>query len=186
MALSHSDGAFVVQEGGGYSYSAGMPTALCELLQQEKKKRRNKRSPSYVALGSNDRYYVRFTDGSSQWSGNELLSEKVRDGTSKGGIKSIAFGMTDSWFIVYGDGGWCNLSNCSGLDNKIGARQKRGDLKCVSLGPNGEWFMAAKNGRSWWGGYSDASQLPEQIKNVKDKITFMDFADGDTFIARYE
>ena len=70
---------------------------LSDLLQQEKKKRRNKRSPSYVALGSNDRYYIRFTDGSSQWSGNDDgFTEKVRGGASKGGIKSIAFGMPDS------------------------------------------------------------------------------------------
>jgi hypothetical protein len=187
VALNDDDGAFVIQEGGGFSYSAGMPDGLYELMQQEKKKRRNKRTPSYVALGSRERYYVRFTDGSSQWSGDgEDFNQKIRDGGSRGGISSVAFGEPGAWFIVYGDGGWSNLCNCPGLNNKIAARDRRGDLKCVSLGPNGEWFLAAGNGRIWWGGYSDVSKLPEQIQSVKNRITYMDFADDDTFLVRYE
>jgi len=31
----------------------------------------------------------------------------------------------------------------------------RTDLEFVSLGPNGEWMLAVRNGRMWWGGLSD-------------------------------
>jgi len=188
VALNESDGAFVIQEGGGYAFSAGMPDALYNLLQQEKNKRRNKRSPAYVALGSEDRYYIRFTDGSSQWSAvdGDNFSESVRAGSSKGGIRSVAFGKPGCWFIVYENGGWSNLSGSPGLNNKIEARGKRADLKCVSLGPNGEWYLAAENGRAWWGGYSNDSFLESQIKNINNRITFMDFGGNDTFIVRFE
>ena len=78
------------------------------------------------------------------------------------------------------------MSGSPGLDNKIEARGKRGDLKCVSLGPNGEWYLAAANGRAWLGGYSNESLLESQIKNIYYRITFMDFGGNDTFIVRFE
>eukprot|EP00965_Chrysotila_dentata_P080396 2652655-Pleurochrysis_carterae.AAC.1 len=87
---------------------------------------------------------------------------------------------------MYGNGRWTNLGNCAELNDKIAARGLRGDFKCVSLGPNGELFLAAKGGQAWCGGYSDESELPEQIKKIKDRITFMYFANNDTFIVSYE
>ena len=63
--------------------------------------------PEYdVAIGSQDRYYVRFTDGSSQWVGNETMTNMLRD-TNRRRVKSIAFGEHwESNFIVYDDGYW--------------------------------------------------------------------------------
>eukprot|EP00965_Chrysotila_dentata_P187778 6172344-Pleurochrysis_carterae.AAC.2 len=186
VALNPSDGVFLVDESGNYTHSGGLPQHLYKVLKKEKSKK-EKRKPAYVALGSDDRYYIRFTNGTSQWVGDgKSFDEAVFDGESNGGIRSVAFGKPGSWFIVYGNGSWSNLSNCLGLNNKIKARHRRADLTCVSLGPNGEWFLAAKNRRKWWGGYSNASDLPMQIESLKGRIKFTDFADDDAFIVRYE
>ena len=180
-------GVFVVQERGGWQHSGGMPDALSELMAQElKKKLKKQRSPAYVALGSNSRYYIRFTDGSSRWQGDsETFNEKVREGKEKDGVLTVAFGKAGSWFIVYNDGGWYYMDPPIGLKEKIEARKSAGDLKCVSLGSNGEWFLSAKNGRSWWGGWSGDSKLPTEIRDIKDRITYMDFGEDDLFFVRY-
>eukprot|EP00966_Prymnesium_polylepis_P108965 2521659-Prymnesium_polylepis.1 len=106
--------------------------------EEQRKKAKKRRTVTYVALGTSGQYYIRFGDGSAQWSGaDEAFSEKAR-GCSARGVASVAFGvLTTSWFIVYGDGGWSCQGIPIGLDEKIKARRSTGDLKCVSLGPAG-------------------------------------------------
>ena len=140
-------------------------------------------SPTFVALGSQDRYYIRFADGKSQWCGPDSLSEALHETDRT--VKCIAFGEDwDSWFVVFTDGWWRCNDVPEGLSNKIEARDCRSDLDFVSLGPNGEWMLAVRNGRMWWGGLSDEGY--EAIDQVKDRITFADFGNDRSYFIRYE
>ena len=68
-------------------------------------------------------------------------------------IASVAFGeYWDSNFIVFEDGSWAYQNIPNGLVDVIKRRQERCDLSCVSLAPDGEYYMSAQNGRAWWGG----------------------------------
>lgn len=143
----------------------------------------------YVALSCDDRYYIDFQDGSSQWVGDEdgLFNEKVKAGKSRGGIATVSFGEEGVWFIVYGDGGFYHSGGVpSGLVEKLKARGDRDDLEYASLGPEGEWYVKCGNGRSWWGGIQHSSNLLEDTKGIKDRITSMLFADDDRWFVRYE
>lgn len=100
-------------------------------------------------------------------------------------IVTVAFGGDwDTYFVVFEDGSWeCNGDIPLGLSDKLHAREERGDLACVSLGPTGEWFLMAQNGRMWWGGLSD--ELFEELEQISDSLTFMDFGDDGSYIVRY-
>jgi hypothetical protein len=61
----------MLYESGITSMTTGLTKKLCNSL----KKRRQKSlpPPEYVALGSRGRYYVRFTDGKSDWVGCDAM-----------------------------------------------------------------------------------------------------------------
>ena len=59
----------------------------------------------------------------------------------------------------------------------------KADLSCVSLGPSGEYYVSAEDGRTWWGGMHAGNH--SITKKVKDRIKFMDFGDNDSFFLRY-
>jgi hypothetical protein len=120
--------------------------------------------PSYVALGTRDRYFVSFHDGTQAYKGPKGLERELKK-INKPPL-SVAFGNTwDTFFIVLSDGSWrCQGRGIpAGLERKLSEREDRPDLVCVTLGPDGEgWFMKAENGQMWWGGISD--ELDENIR----------------------
>ena len=67
-----------------------------------------------------------------------------------GGVRSVAFGEGfDSHFLVFNDGWWDYDGDIpDGLHRLMDSRKFRSDLTCVSLGPDGEWFLRAQNGSS--------------------------------------
>eukprot|EP00933_Yihiella_yeosuensis_P005859 TRINITY_DN110459_c0_g1_i1.p1 TRINITY_DN110459_c0_g1~~TRINITY_DN110459_c0_g1_i1.p1 ORF type:complete len:417 (-),score=56.68 TRINITY_DN110459_c0_g1_i1:67-1317(-) len=170
----------LISEGGGYSYTSGLPTYLHNKLHTRP---RNAPAPIYVALGSHDRYYVEFSNGKSEWVGPDAFSECMND--TKRGVKSIAFGEDyETFFVVFQDGWWqCGGAIPSGLLDKIRARDNSPDLTCVSLGPNGEWYLSARNGRAWWGGLSEDGYAA--AGKHRDTITGMWFGDGRSYFIRY-
>eukprot|EP00934_Nitzschia_sp_Nitz4_P008103 Nitzschia sp. Nitz4//scaffold159_size51929//50516//51733//NITZ4_006889-RA/size51929-processed-gene-0.23-mRNA-1//-1//CDS//3329537604//8093//frame0 len=124
-----------------------------------------------------------FKDGKSEWVGPDGLSEELQE--NKRTVKSVAFGENwDTYFVVYTDGYWKwggNIPN--GLLKLLASRSRKSDLSCVSLGPEGEWFLSANNGRMWWGGLSTSNS--NHIAKYRDRITFMDFGTNDNVIIRY-
>merc|ERR1712225_149852 len=110
------------------------------------------------------------------------------DETLKGSdrrVKAVAFGRDfESFFIVFEDGGWQWEGDVpGGLTEKIEARQGKGDLECVSLGPAGEWYLKAQNGRAWWGGMT--SDALDYVAEVKDSLQFLDFGADGCWLCRY-
>jgi hypothetical protein len=170
----------MLYESGGTSLSKGLPKQLRITLHGRRQK--SLPPPEYVAIGPLDRYYVKFTDGASQWVGCDAMTKKLKE--TDRSVKSVAFGTrVDSYFIVYKDG-WGQYQNIpDSLNEIIEARNREPDLDCVSLGPDGEYYMRAKNGAAWCGGTSkDNLAIISQDKN---RGMFVDFADDDTFLCRY-
>ena len=143
----------------------------------------------YVSLGTNQRFFISFMDGECSWFGPKSLDVLLKDiHTSSKRISSLAFGQENStYFIVYEDGSYTYSRQQgipSGLLVKLKERKNLQDVACVSLGPEGEWFLKAKNGRMWWGGVS--SELDDEYNNViarKMKLKFVSFGeDGSYFM----
>jgi hypothetical protein len=123
---------------------------------------------------------VKFADGTSQWNGGFDDVEP-----NHGGLATVAFGEDDVWFLVYKDGWWQNSGSVpEGLTDIINKRGRRADLACVTLGPTGQWFIKANNGKAWWGGISDENE--DTIRPYKDRITNIIFGDDDNLFVRYE
>jgi len=95
----------------------------------------------------------------------------------------VAFGEDwDSFCVVYTSGA-CVYKNVPHDLDKLLRQRDKADLTCVSLGPDGEYFVSAQNGKAWWGGMN--AENIAQMKPYKDRIVFMDFGDNDSFFVRY-
>lgn len=147
---------------GDWHYSSGIITNLHKKLHT---RAFSHPSPVYVAMGSLNRYYIRFANGRSEWCGPENMSNLLEN--THRVVRTVAFGANfEDYFIVFEDGYWDGYGSFSGLWEKLNARQNRTDLDRVSLGPNGEWFLLANNGRAWWGNMSD--KLLRELREVGD------------------
>jgi cell division protein FtsB len=168
-------------DNGGYAYSSGLYNNLHKKLHSRASWHP---SPDYVALGSNGRYYIRFTNGKSEWVGPNNLSTLLQQDNRR--VKSVAFGEDwEDYFVVFEGGGYEYVGCPSGLEQKINARGKRGDLEKVTLGPNGEWSLWAKNGKAWWGGIG--SGMKDSISDAgPDNITDLKFGSNGHYFIRYE
>ncbi|EJK64907.1 hypothetical protein THAOC_14305, partial [Thalassiosira oceanica] len=165
----------MLYEDGDWMYTAGLPKLLHNKL---KCRAKHHPSPVYVAVGSEDRYCIKFSNGKSEWVGCDDLTDELNSSPSNK-VKSVAFGASyDSYFVVYTNGGYAYQSIPSALAKLVDQRN-RTDLSCVSLGPDGEYYVSAKNGRAWWGGmHADNLSI---ARKVQDRIKFMDFGDYDSF-----
>jgi len=181
-SLSCADGTTIMlYEDGGWACTGGLTKLLHSRLQGRPK---TLPKPTYVAIGSMDRYYIRFADGSGEYATCELMRGVLKRNANKG-IASIAFGERwDSYAIVFRDGSYSYYDIPEALnDLLIIDRQGRTDLSCISLGPTGEYFVAAKNGETWWGGIGTSAT--EQLEKYRDRIKFIDFSTHDEYVMRY-
>ncbi|KAL9191312.1 hypothetical protein ACHAXT_001018 [Thalassiosira profunda] len=171
--------AILLYENGGSAWTAGLPKLLHNKLNGRQK---SLPPATYVSMGSQNRYYVKLRDGKSEWVGCEAMSTVLKESSRT--VKTIAFGeYWDSYFVVFTDGYWQCSKIPNGLHGVLEKRKCRPDLDCVSLGPDGEYFLSAKNGRAWWGGMSE-KQLA-LVRKHKNEVKFMDFGDYDAFLFRY-
>ena len=176
----------MLYEDGGWAFTGGLTKYLYNKLNGRQK---SLPSPDYVALGSMDRYYIQFADGKSEWCGCDELTKTLNE--SSRCVKTVAFGEAwDSFFVVFDDGCWACRAVPDGLSKKLKARDKKADLKCVSLGGDGAWYLEAMNGKSWWGGVRGRTIPHIGRTNVQDRRTFLDFGSYDghhtQYFARYE
>lgn len=169
-------------EDGDWTSGSGITTNLHSILHTGAFFRP---SPEYVAMGSFNRYYIRFKNGTSEWVGPEYMAELLQNTNRK--VRSVAFGEDfEDFFIVFEDGYWERNGCPFGLCEQLSAMNCSSDLDRVSLGPNGEWFLRA-NGRAWWGNMSNAlfSEMTEIVDNGF-YITDVQFGDYDTYFVRYK
>jgi len=181
------DATIMFYKDGGLSCTAGLTDNLYNKL---KGRQDTLPSPTYVAMGTEGRYYIEFADGKTEWVGPKAISKYLQNpeafgAHSRDGVRSVAFGEdSDTYFIVYEGGHWKHDGSIpAGLVDLLKRREHVGDLDHVSLGPGGEWYVAATNGRAWWGGVPD--DFGEFIKDMKNSIEFVDFGERGSYIIRY-
>ena len=107
----------MLYEGGGFSYTAGLPAGLHKKLHT---RALSHPSPTYFSIGTENRYYVHFANGKSEWVGPKSMSETLHEQDRT--VRSIAFGDSwDSYFVVFTDGWWTYHGVPESLDKKITA-----------------------------------------------------------------
>ena len=172
----------MLYETGGWAFTSNLPKLLHNKLNGRQK---SLPSPLYVALGSQDRYYIRFQDGKCEFVGCDAMIQTLQKKQISRTVRTVAFGGDwDSYFIVYSDGGYEYSSIPLALHKLIKSRNGKCDLACVSLGPSGEFYVRTQNEKAWWGGMTTKNL--QTVSSVKDRITFLDFGDDDTYFLRYK
>jgi len=196
---TNGEGCIVLRENGAFNVVGHIPKILEEHLFEDDL-RDDAPFPEYIALGSNDRYFVKFDDGSYYFYGptalTRILNEKMSRIQGKGkkrgaknnvSVASVAFGKElDDFFVVFTDGSWeCDGELHKGLDKLLIDRGHRADLLWVSLGPHNEFCVKARNGRIWWGGVSD--EINEALFDITEgsetDVKYISFGvDGSYFL----
>lgn len=182
---TNGKGTIFLYGNGGVAYTPNIPKHLYQKLKLLRNSPISAR-PSYVSLGTRDRYFVAFKDDTFDWKGPKQL-DKVLKGLPQA-PRSVAFGNSyDTFFVVFADGTWKfhGRSIPIALADKLQDRKDKADLVCVNLGPHGEWFVRAENGRMWWGGISeDLDAVTQEILQAGNFLHFIDFGeDGSYFLS---
>jgi len=196
---------------GGVAYTPSIPKALYHKLRQLRSSSYSSR-PCFVALGTRDRYYVAFNDGTADWKGSNLLDKMLKKivmknnndnynnasdntgGTSKPNNtsllpRSVAFGSTyDTSFIIYSDGSWQYKGRGipKSLEEKLTERQNKADLLYCNLGPSGEWFLKAENGKMWWSGITHALDIVLKRIISTGYLHNIDFGENGSYFISYD
>lgn len=185
---TNGKGTVFLYGNGGVAYTPSIPRPLYHKLSQLRKTKNRESRPSYIALSTRDRFFVSFHDGTFAYKGPKGLEKELRK--AKQPPASVAFGTTyDTFFVVFTDGSWKYEGRGIPveLELKLEAREDRADLKCVNLGPAGEWFLRARNGRMWWGGISD--EMDQSIQTLLDDghcLSFLDFGESGSYFISYD
>jgi hypothetical protein len=189
-AATNGKGTVFLYGNGGVAYTPSIPRALYQKLRQLRDSSFLAR-PSYVSLGTRDRYFVAFNDGSADWKGPKALDKCLKKLIQeKQQPRSVSFGSNyDTFFIVFHDGSWQYQGRGipESLEDKLASRDDRADLSIVNLGPSGEWFLKAKNGRMWWSGISN--ELDKVIAKILDSGNFLhnvDFGSDKSYFVSYD
>jgi hypothetical protein len=189
-AATNGKGTVFLYGNGGVAYTPSIPRALYQKLRQLRNSTFSAR-PSYVALGTRDRYFVAFNDGTADWKGPKALDKCLKKLIQQNQQpRSVSFGSNyDTFFVVFHDGSWQYQGRGipESLEEKLASRDDRADLSIVNLGPSGEWFLKAKNGRMWWSGISN--ELDKVIAKILDTGNFLhnvDFGSDNSYFVSYD
>jgi hypothetical protein len=171
----------MLYEYGDWAFTSNLPKLLHNKLNGRQKWLPK---PLYVALGSQNRYYIRFEDGKSEFVGCDRMVKTLQKKQSSA-VRTVAFGDDwDSYFIVYSDGDYAYSNIPHALRKLLVSRNNKRDLVCVSLGSSGEYYVRRQDERAWWGGMSTKNL--QAVSSVKDRMTFLDFGDDNTYFLRYK
>lgn len=183
-------------ENGEWAFTPGLPDGLLHTLTMRQGESKMA-PPTYVALGSRNRYFIKFEDGTSSCVGCDDMVNFLKLQKSARGVKSVAFGEDwDSYFVVFEDGGW-KYNNIpysleilmKRIEHSIANRQELDKLDLVTLGGEGQYFVRAKTWSDidyqyWFGGLTTQRVISDATL-FKDRIQFVDFGYDGTYIMRY-
>jgi hypothetical protein len=186
---TNGKGTVFLYGNGGVAYTPSIPKALYQKLRQLRSSSFASR-PCLVALGTRDRYFVAFNDGTADWKGPSALDKILKKQLAEASLpRSVAFGSTyDTFFVVFEDGSWQYQGRGipQTLEEKLASRDDRADLVAVHLGPSGEWFLKAENGRMWWSGITqDLDAVLARILK-EGYLNSMDFGENGSYFVTYE
>lgn len=171
---------------GGVAYTPHIPRALYHRLSQLRHSKSHSSRPSYVSLGTRERFFVAFYDGTFSYKGPKPLDRELRKLTKP--PKSVAFGTQYDTFCIVLHDGTCKTHGRGipgDLEVQLQAQPQR--LACVNLGPAGEWFLRTQEGRVGWGGGSE--EMDEAIQELLDGghyVNFLDFGENGSYFVSYD
>jgi hypothetical protein len=184
---------------GGVAYTPNIPQALYTRLSQLRTSKLHSSRPKYVSLGTRDRYYVAFFDGTFQSTkGIKGLDRELKKVVVP--PLSVTFGSTyDAFFIVYHDGSYKyqgrgiphdlieKLTTSTSTINHQGSNNII-VLSYVTLGPSGEWFVRSQDGTVIeWGGISrDMENAIQELLDNGHTINFLDFGENGSYFVSYD
>lgn len=187
-----------------------IPRALYHRLSQLRHSRVRSCRPCYVSLGTRERYFVAFHDGSFAHSRGlpPPLDRALRQLSHP--PASVAFGGPhEAYLLVLADGTW-NASGSGGnggghnnsssnhkgqlpadLDAKlVQFRRDQTRLACATLGPAGEWFLRSRDGGrgrvSWGGVSSELDGAVHELLAADRRINFLDFGENGSYFVSYD
>ena len=169
----------ILDENGNFHSTSWLTSDVRKLLYQRDP---SLPRPTYIALGSNDRYFVQFENGEKKWSESERTS--FHGIVSKNDdLRFVAFGPAWDSYVLATESfmDWNNVPRQ--LDWILRGTRP---IQSVSLGPNGEFFVAWKDGGFKGGGWSQ--DLLDKLVEMKGNgwhVRDMKFGESDTYIIRY-
>ena len=127
----------------------------------------------------------------ADWKGPKALDKIIKKCLQTASPpKCVSFGGTyDTFFVIFQDGSWQYQGRGipESLEQKLASRDDRADLVTVNLGPSGEWFVKARNGRMWWSGISvDLDRVIAKILNDGHYLHFLDFGENGSYFVSYD
>lgn len=179
VAISGSDCVLAIYTDDSYTYTSGLPCRLHELLHS---RARHHPYPEVVAMGSMDRFFVRFSNGKSEW--DVCGNDEIRDLLHDEDVDDIAFGSDEFTYVALTSSGvrW-NGDIPSRLESHLYHSSRA--IQKVALGPEREWFIAFKDGGFDGGGFGP--ELHREWQDVKrDGQTVRDlvFGSNGTYVMR--
>jgi hypothetical protein len=178
---------------GGVAYTPNIPRALYHRLSQLRTSKLHSSRPSYVSLGTKDRFYVSFHDGTYSCKGPKGLERVLSKSQINLPPLSVAFGSHfDGFFVVFSDGSHHQQGRGIPADleqhlEKHASTSERSDLACVNLGPSGEWFVRFQDGHFGFGGVS--REMDEAIQELLQDghcLNFLDFGENGSYFVSYD
>jgi hypothetical protein len=90
---TNGNATLMLYDTGAWAFTSG----ITKLLHNKLNGRSNRLpSPTYVAMGSQNRYYIEFADGKSEWVASDDAGRELNENS----VASIAFGQTwESYFL---------------------------------------------------------------------------------------
>jgi hypothetical protein len=167
-AATNGNSAVFLYQHGHWKGTDGIPRKLSRKLLQHKS------SPTYLSMGSKERYYASFEDGKKVWDGPQSMDFFFL----KKPVHCVAFGRAvNDFIVVYEDGSWKHFGNMpSGLNKLLTENGRANNIDCITMGANNEYFVKDKDGQLWWGGVSTMmDQVFNEMTEHGKELQFVDF-----------
>jgi len=183
---TNGKGTVFLYGNGGVAYTPHIPRALYHKLSQLRTTKHRQDRPNVIVLGTRDRFFVSFNNGSFGCKGPKALDKELR----KGAPMAVTFGSTyDTFAIVWSDGTYTLQGKGipKELEAVLEARNHRPVVSMLNLGPSGEWFVRLDNGKMWWGGIS--KEMRESLKGLVEEghvMNYLDFGDDGSYFISYD
>lgn len=132
-----------------------------------------------LSLGEGCHYYVKFQNGTSEWSLESGLSETVRNQEN---IHLIELGPGGSYIIMTD---WhCLWRGVPDRAAELLKTKKNSTVVGAALGVGGGWYLKFADGKYYWGGWLTEENISEE--NIIDRVAlsatsrnyFLEHADG--------
>ena len=166
LALSYDQtGYFLFKKNGDWKYR-GMSSRICDLMDKQES---HSVEPAYVASGDDDRYFVKFEDGSMHWHGHapKAFSKTVKKAAK---VHAVAFGPRGGWWIKTNRGSqWNDLPEV--LEETLQQEDQSADFVSVSEAGDA-WFAEFPDGSYWEGLDDKCLALIDEHGQRVSRITF--------------